>query len=121
MDICELKKDIEILPGGDQTEIGEKGINLSGGQKARVAIARAIYKSADLILLDDPLAAVDVHVGSSIFNRCFRKHCKGKTVVLVTNGQQFLPFVDKIIVVHEGKIVETGSYNDLVDMGGFFS
>ena len=84
--MCELKKDIDILPGGDLTEIGEKGINLSGGQKARVAVARAIYKNADLIILDDPLAAVDVHVGHNIFKKTLQDHCKGKTIVLVTQG-----------------------------------
>jgi ATP-binding cassette subfamily C (CFTR/MRP) protein 1 len=86
-----------------------------------VSIARAIYKQSDLILLDDPLAAVDAHVGSAIFNRCFKKHCKGKTVVLVTNAQQYLPFVDRIIVIDDGRIVEMGSYDELAEIGGFFA
>ena len=60
---------MEILPAGDSTEIGERGINLSGGQKARVGLARAIYADADVYLLDDPLAAVDAHVGAHIFEK----------------------------------------------------
>ena len=70
IDVCELIEDLNILPGGDLTEIGEKGINLSGGQKARVAVARAVYANADIIMLDDPLSAVDAHVGKAIFNKC---------------------------------------------------
>ena len=64
---CALKTDLEILPGGDQTEIGEKGINLSGGQKQRVSLARAVYSGSNLVFLDDPLSAVDSHVGKHIF------------------------------------------------------
>lgn len=67
IDACALKPDLDILPGGDQTEIGEKGINLSGGQKQRVSLARAVYNDADVYLLDDPLSAVDSHVGKHIF------------------------------------------------------
>lgn len=74
-----------------------------------------------MIILDDPLAAVDVHVGESIFKHCLRDFCAGKTVILVTNGQQYLPYVDKIIVIDEGRIVETGSYNELIDIGGHFA
>ena len=66
---CALKTDLDMLPGGDQTEIGEKGINLSGGQKQRVSLARAVYSQANLVLLDDPLSAVDSHVGKHIFNK----------------------------------------------------
>lgn len=68
--VCSLSHDMKLLPHGDQTEIGEKGITLSGGQKARVALARAVYHDADLYLLDDPLAAVDAHVGKELFNNC---------------------------------------------------
>ena len=65
--LCELTRDLEILPAGDETEIGEKGINLSGGQKARVGLARAVYADRDLILLDDPISALDANVKKSIF------------------------------------------------------
>ncbi len=67
---CALAADLDVLPGGAQTEIGEKGINLSGGQKQRVSLARAAYQEADVYVLDDPLSAVDVHVGKHIFNKC---------------------------------------------------
>jgi len=70
IEVCALAPDLEILPGGDQTEIGEKGINLSGGQKARVSLARAVYQDADVYLLDDPLSAVDVHVSKILFENC---------------------------------------------------
>lgn len=70
IEVCALAPDLEILPGGDQTEIGEKGINLSGGQKARVSLARAVYQEADVYLLDDPLSAVDVHVSKILFENC---------------------------------------------------
>ena len=69
IDACALKPDLDILTGGDQTEIGEKGINLSGGQKQRVSLARSVYNNADLYLLDDPLSAVDSHVGKHIFEQ----------------------------------------------------
>ena len=69
IEACALKPDLDILTGGDQTEIGEKGINLSGGQKQRVSLARAVYNNADLYLLDDPLSAVDSHVGKHIFEK----------------------------------------------------
>ena len=70
LDVCSLEHDLKLLQHGDQTEIGEKGITLSGGQKARVSLARAVYHDADIYLLDDPLAAVDAHVGKSLFNDC---------------------------------------------------
>ena len=69
VEACALQPDLDILPGGDQTEIGEKGINLSGGQKQRVSLARAVYNDSDLYLLDDPLSAVDSHVGKHIFDK----------------------------------------------------
>tara|TARA_B110000285_G_C15059384_1_gene581469 strand:+ start:892 stop:1098 length:207 start_codon:yes stop_codon:yes gene_type:complete len=67
VNICELSRDLEILPSGDQTEIGEKGINLSGGQKARVSLARAVYAEKDIILMDDPISALDANVKKKIF------------------------------------------------------
>ena len=78
IEACALKPDLDILSGGDQTEIGENGINLSGGQKQRVSLARAVYNNADLYLLDDPLSAVDSHVGKHIFEKvikCYLKYC----------------------------------------------
>jgi ABC-type bacteriocin/lantibiotic exporter with double-glycine peptidase domain len=88
---CALEVDLAILPHGDRTEIGEKGINLSGGQKARVSLARAIYQNADIFLFDDPLAAVDAHVGKHIFEQVIGPNglLRNKTRLLVTHGTLF--------------------------------
>ncbi|GMH99837.1 hypothetical protein TrLO_g747 [Triparma laevis f. longispina] len=124
---CALTHDLTVLPSGDQTEIGEKGINLSGGQKARVALARAVYHDADVVLLDDPLSAVDAHVGKHIFKECIVNGllAKGdKSVILVTNALQFLNSdkVSKIIVLENGAVKEEGKYNELMNnVGGTFS
>jgi ABC-type bacteriocin/lantibiotic exporter with double-glycine peptidase domain len=95
---------LEILPSGDLTEIGEKGINLSGGQKARVGLARAIYANKDLILLDDPISALDANVKKSIFKNVIMGELKTKTRILVTHAIDFLHLADKIIVIKDGKI-----------------
>ena len=110
---CALSADLSMLPGGDQTEIGEKGINLSGGQKQRVSLARAVYSNADIYLLDDPLSAVDSHVGKHIFDNVFSVETgllKNKTRLLVTHAVSFLPRVDEILVFSHGEISESGSY-----------
>ena len=112
-----LEDDIRVLQGGVETEIGEKGINLSGGQKARVQLARAVYKQADLYLLDDPLSAVDAHVGEHLFNECILKELKGKTRVLVTHHVHLLPQCDYIIILEDGKIKANGTYNELSHSG----
>lgn len=101
-----------MLPAGDQTEIGEKGINLSGGQKQRVSIARAVYSGAEIFIFDDPLSAVDSHVGKHIFDNVMGETgmLKGKTRFLVTHAISFLPKVDEIFVMINGEISESGSY-----------
>ncbi|KAF1321108.1 Atp-binding protein, partial [Globisporangium splendens] len=119
--VSSLKKDLAILPGGDRTEIGEKGINLSGGQRTRVAIARAVYQDADIYLLDDILSAVDSHVGSDIFANCVKKALKKKLVLLVTHSLSFLNQCDNIIVLSEGKIVEQGSYKSVMAKKGMLA
>lgn len=96
---CQLVDDLLILPSGDNTEIGEKGINLSGGQKARVSLARAVYKIPDIILLDDPISALDAHVRKMIFDKVFQGILKDKTRVLVTHAVDFLKFADKIVIM----------------------
>ena len=110
-----LKPDLEILPAGDETEIGEKGINLSGGQKQRISIARTMYTDADVILLDDPFSALDVHVGSHIFKEGVAKYLlkRGKTVIVVTHQLQFLPYAHQIIAMKGGKIEQIGSLKDI--------
>jgi ATP-binding cassette, subfamily C (CFTR/MRP), member 1 len=110
---CALKSDLEMLPGGDQTEIGEKGINLSGGQKQRISLARAVYSNAEFYIFDDPLSAVDSHVGKHIFENVISTEAgvlKGKTRFLVTHGISFLPKVDEIFVMVDGQISEKGSF-----------
>nr|CAG8556518.1 4134_t:CDS:10 [Entrophospora candida] len=111
---CCLEPDIEILPAGDLTEIGEKGINLSGGQKQRINIARAVYFDADIILLDDPLSAVDAHVGKSLFANCIQGALTNKTRILVTHHLHILTNVDYVIVMKDGEIVEQGTYDELM-------
>lgn len=112
-----LEEDIRILPGGLQTQIGEKGINLSGGQKARVALARAVYKAADIYLLDDPLSAVDAHVAHFLFHECICRSLKGKTRLLVTHHVHLLPHCDKIIVLVDGQVKIAGTYADVMASG----
>lgn len=109
---CALDPDLAMLPGGDQTEIGENGINLSGGQKQRVALARAVYSCADIYLFDDPLSAVDSHVGRHIFDNILGENgiLRGKTRLLVTHAIVYLPKIDDIYVMVEGEITERGSY-----------
>lgn len=116
LEACSLKADIQILSAGDQTEIGERGINLSGGQKARVSLARAIYARADIYLLDDPLSAVDAHVGKHIFEHVIGPHgiLKNKTRILVTHGIAFLHKVDNVIMLRNGEIILNGPYDELM-------
>ncbi|CAL1540417.1 unnamed protein product, partial [Lymnaea stagnalis] len=120
---CALTTDLEILPAGDLTEIGEKGINLSGGQKQRVALARAVYQDTDVYFLDDPLSAVDSHVGKHLFDEVIGPSgmLKGKTRILVTHGIGFLPQVDKIIVLVKGQVSEVGSFAELMKRNGAFA
>ncbi|CAI4222681.1 unnamed protein product [Auanema sp. JU1783] len=117
IEACSLTSDIANLPNGDYTEIGEKGINLSGGQKARVALARAIYQDRDVYLLDDPLSAVDAHVARHIFHHVIGPNgllCK-KTRLLVTHGLSFLKECDQIAVMRGGTISHIDTYNNLLD------
>ncbi|XP_023364920.1 canalicular multispecific organic anion transporter 2-like [Otolemur garnettii] len=123
LEACALLADLEMLPAGDQTEIGEKGINLSGGQRQRVSLARAVYSDADIFLLDDPLSAVDSHVAKHIFDQVIGPEglLAGKTRVLVTHGISFLPQTDSIIVLADGQVSEMGTLQWRGDwgIGGF--
>lgn len=123
IEACALRRDLEILVSGDRTEIGEKGVNLSGGQKQRVSLARAVYSDADVFLLDDVLSAVDAHVSAHIMKECICGVLKNKTRILVTHRLNVLPFVDWILVMNQGKIVEQGTYEQLVknDPNSFFN
>lgn len=119
-DSC-LEPDLELLEDGDGTEIGEKGINLSGGQKQRVNIARAIYYDADIVALDDPLSALDAGVGKALFFNAIVGALSGKTRILVTHALHFLPYVDYIIYMDDGRVGEQGTYNELRARDGPFS
>ncbi|XP_067944116.1 multidrug resistance-associated protein 1-like [Watersipora subatra] len=118
-----LRPDFDILDNADLTLIGEKGINLSGGQKQRVSLARAVYNEADLYLLDDPLSAVDAHVGKHIFDHVIGPDglLKDKTRVLVTHGVHWLPMVDNIVVLTDGRVSESGTYDALLSHDGAFA
>ncbi|XP_024216145.1 multidrug resistance-associated protein 1 [Halyomorpha halys] len=123
IDACALKRDLEMLPGGDLTEIGEKGINVSGGQKQRISLARAVYADCDLYFLDDPLSAVDSHVGKHIFENIIGPNgllCE-KTRLLVTHSITFLPETDMIVVLKDGSVSEIGTYRELLAKKGAFS
>ncbi|KAG6489322.1 hypothetical protein ZIOFF_050591 [Zingiber officinale] len=117
---CCLKKDLEILAFGDQTMIGERGINLSGGQKQRIQIARALYHDADIFLFDDPFSAVDAHTGTHLFKECLLGHLASKTVIYVTHQVEFLPSADLVLCMKDGRIVQAGKYNDVLNSGTEF-
>uniref|UniRef100_A0A8C2FDW7 ATP-binding cassette, sub-family C (CFTR/MRP), member 6a n=1 Tax=Cyprinus carpio TaxID=7962 RepID=A0A8C2FDW7_CYPCA len=123
LEACALLPDLGILPARDATEIGEKGLNLSGGQKQRVSLARAVYRKADIYLLDDPLSAVDAHVGQHIFENVIGPNgvLKNKTRILVTHGLSFLPQADLILVMEDGEITEMGSYAELLSRKNTFA
>ncbi|XP_061748109.1 ATP-binding cassette sub-family C member 5 isoform X2 [Nerophis ophidion] len=114
LEACCLLPDLAELPYGDMTEIGERGANLSGGQRQRISLARAIYSERPILLLDDPLSAVDACVGSHIFNKVIRGSAKGKTVIFVTHQLQYLPDCDDIILMKDGQISEHGTHAQLM-------
>ncbi|GFS16349.1 multidrug resistance-associated protein 4-like [Elysia marginata] len=119
--ISALSRDLTILPKEDATLIGDRGVNLSGGQKARVSLARALYMDADIYLLDDPLAAVDTTVGKHIFDKCIMGYLKDKPRLLVTHQIQLLPTADNIVILTDGQIKSQGTYPELAKSGVDFS
>ncbi|XP_071488858.1 ATP-binding cassette sub-family C member 4-like [Diadema antillarum] len=118
---CALKTDLSLLPDSDLTLVGDRGITLSGGQRARVSLARAVYHDADFYLLDDPLSAVDSAVGRHLFDKCIKEYLKKKPVILVTHQLQYLDAADRIIVLKEGCMVGCGSYKELQTSGVDFA
>ena len=114
LELCELKQDLNSLTGGDLTEIGEKGVNLSGGQKARISLARAMYCDNDIYILDDPISALDAHVGKNIMHNCIINYLKDKTRILATHALQYTSFVDRIYYMKNGEINWEGTYEELI-------
>lgn len=145
---CALNDDLAMLSAGDNTEIGENGINLSGGQKQRISLARSVYSKADIYLLDDPLSAVDAHVGQHIFSHVidsqtgagmlaqfipvllfdceeytfqFSGILRDKTRILVTHNVQVLKHVDYIVIMKNGRMRAQGTYQSLIETNSDFS
>ncbi|KAL9978592.1 hypothetical protein ACROYT_G016126 [Oculina patagonica] len=111
IEVCDLQKDIEHFTKHDLTEIGQRGVILSGGQRARVSLARAIYSDADIYLLDDPLSAVDAKVGKHLFERCIKEFLEGRIRILVTHQLQFLEQTDSVVMLRNGSVVRQGTYS----------
>ncbi|MCJ1477980.1 hypothetical protein MMC13_006655 [Lambiella insularis] len=114
VDACALRPDLEMLPAGDQTEIGERGITVSGGQKQRLNIARAIYFNSDIVLLDDPLSAVDAHVGRHMFDKAICGLLKDKCRILATHQLHVLNRCDRIIWLQNGEIETIDTFDNLM-------
>lgn len=108
-----------MLPHADETIVGEQGISLSGGQRARVNLARAIYKQADVYLLDDPLSAVDTHVGNFIFENCIKAFLQEKVCVLVTHQLQYLKEVKHALLMNNGRVEVQGTFRELKNTKSF--
>ena len=117
LEACDLQKDINRFPNGDLTLIGQRGVTLSGGQRARIRLTRAVYPEADVYLLDDPLSDVDATVSKNIFEKCVVNLLSGKLRVLVTHQMQFLKRADHIVMLEQGKVVGQGSYLQLTESG----
>lgn len=131
--VCALERDLQLLPNSDRTLVGERGVSLSGGQRARINLARAVYRQADIYLFDDPLSAVDTHVGKHLFEECILRHLRDKTRILVTHQLQFLKHADQIVImnnvskavagcewlqfwlVKQGQIEKVGTYSELAN------
>ncbi|XP_045455226.1 ATP-binding cassette sub-family C member 4-like [Melitaea cinxia] len=119
--VCALQKDFQQFPHGDQTLVGERGASLSGGQRARINLARAVYREADIYLLDDPLSAVDAHVGRQLFDECISSYLRHTTRVLVTHQLHYLKAADYIVIMNNGSIETKGTYDELSTSGKDFA
>ncbi|KAG1690982.1 Multidrug resistance-associated protein 7 [Nymphon striatum] len=113
---CALDDDLKILPSGDSSEVGENGLMLSGGQKARIALARAIYQDKDIYLLDDPFSAVDADVAKHIYDHCIRGLLRSKTLILSTHYIKFLHEADHVIALENGHIIQQGPPKEVLSL-----
>ncbi|XP_005308747.2 ATP-binding cassette sub-family C member 8 isoform X8 [Chrysemys picta bellii] len=115
IDACSLQPDIDILPHGDQTQIGERGINLSGGQRQRISVARALYQQTNVVFLDDPFSALDIHLSDHLMQEGILKMLREdkRTIILVTHKLQYLPHADWIITMKDGTIQREGTLKDI--------
>jgi len=113
IEACALETDIQNLKFKEETMVGERGVTLSGGQKARISLARAVYSQRDIFLLDDPLSAVDAEVSQVLFQDCIRTFLSEKTVILVTHQSYVVPYADRVVVVDSGRVLFNGTYSEL--------
>ncbi|XP_045472553.1 ATP-binding cassette subfamily C member 4-like isoform X2 [Harmonia axyridis] len=119
--VCSLEKDFQQFPNGDLSLVGDRGASLSGGQKARINLARAVYREADIYLLDDPLSAVDVHVSKHLYEQCINGYLKNKARILVTHQVQNLKNADNIVILENGRIVSQGLFNSLASLDNSYA
>ena len=117
VEVCALQADLNIFPDSDQTIVGERGVILSGGQQARISLARAVYADADVYLLDDPLSAVDANVGEHIFQKCICELLSTKTRLLVTHQMSYMKMADQIVLLSKGEVLTKGSFAQLMEIG----
>ena len=113
LEACSLTEDVRLFPNGDQTVVGERGAVLSGGQRARVSLARAVYMDADLYLLDDPLSAVDMKVSQYIFQKCIKGLLSNKIRVLTSHQEQHMKEADRVIVLSKGRVLANGTFSEV--------
>ena len=111
---CELYNDFLRLDAGDCTKVSERGVSLSGGQKARISLARSIYTEADIYLLDDPISALDPIVRHKIYDKCLCQLLKGKTRILITHSVDMIKKADRVMVFQEGKVTSFGTLNEVI-------
>lgn len=120
-EVCALNKDLQQLPNGHMTLVGDRGVTLSGGQRARINLARAVYRNADIYLLDDPLSAVDTRVGRQLFQKCIKGYLREKTRILVTHQLQYLENVDTIALLKDGHLESQGTFESLMSSSADFA
>ena len=117
IEACALTDDIQQFPNTDQTLEGQRGVVLSGGQRTRISLARAVYGYADVYLLDDPLSAVDFRVGQHIFEKCIKQLLRNKTRMMTSHQEDHMKHADEVIVLCKGRVLEGGSFLELQDKG----